>query len=168
MILSMATIPTTIATWIEQAKTFHMQKMHILVLKGGRLPFSSHLSTPQTTSDPNTMDIDPITLSKLTPTEKARCICKGKCFRCRLPGHNTSQCKKDKNPHPQAIHWTKTDPSSLASSPVETKTTSPIDTFVNSWKNQGKDEAEILQVLQICFKEPKEEIAIVSTLDQDF
>ena len=44
MILSMATLPTTVAAWIEQAKTFHAQKMHILALNGGRLPFSSYLS----------------------------------------------------------------------------------------------------------------------------
>ena len=49
MILSMATIPTTVAAWIEQAKTFHAQKMHILALKGGRLPFASYSSTPRTT-----------------------------------------------------------------------------------------------------------------------
>ena len=82
MILSMATIPTTIAAWIEQAKTFHVQKMRSLALKGGRLPFSSYSPTPRTTSDPNTMDVDAITLCKLTPTERAKCICEGKCFHC--------------------------------------------------------------------------------------
>ena len=46
MILSMAIIPTTVSTWIEQAKTFHAQKMCILALKEGRLPFSPYLSTP--------------------------------------------------------------------------------------------------------------------------
>ena len=111
MILSMATIPTTIATWIEQAKTFHTQKMCTLALKGGRLPSSSYSSTPRTTSDPNTMDVDAITLSKLTPTKRAKCICEGKCFHCRLPGHNTSQCKKDKNPRPQTIYAAETDSS---------------------------------------------------------
>ena len=69
MILSMATIPTTVASWIEQAKVFHVQKMRILALKGGRLPFSSYSSSPRTTSDPNAMDVDAITLSKLSPTE---------------------------------------------------------------------------------------------------
>ena len=82
MILSMATIPTTVTAWIEQAKTFHAQKMHILALKGGRLPFSSYSSTPQTTTDPNTMDVDAVTLSKLTPTERAKCIREGRCFCC--------------------------------------------------------------------------------------
>ena len=169
MILSMATIPTTVATWIEQAKIFHVQKMRILALKGGKLPFSLYSSTPRTTIDPNTMDINTITLSKLTPTEKAKCIREGRCFRCQLPGHNASQCKKkDKNPCPQTIHAAKTDPSSSTPPPADTKAPSPINVFVNSLKTQGKNETEILQVLQMCFKEPKEEIAVVSTLDQDF
>ena len=42
MILSMSSIPTTIAKWIEQAKVFHAQKMRILALKGGRLPSTIH------------------------------------------------------------------------------------------------------------------------------
>ena len=68
MILSMATIPTTVTAWIEQAKIFHTQKMCILALKSGKLTFSLYLSTPQTTVDPNAMDVDAITLSKLTVT----------------------------------------------------------------------------------------------------
>ena len=35
MILSMSSIPTTVAKWIKQAKVFHAQKMRILALKGG-------------------------------------------------------------------------------------------------------------------------------------
>ena len=35
MILSMSSIPITVAKWIEQAKVFHTQKMRILALKGG-------------------------------------------------------------------------------------------------------------------------------------
>ena len=168
MILSMATSPTTVTAWIEQAKTFHAQKMHILALKEGRLPFSSYLSTPRTTSDPNAMDVDAITLSKLAPTERAKCICEGRCFRCQLPGHNTSQCKKNRNPRPQNICAAETDPSSSTPLPVDTKVPSSIDVFVNSLKTQGKNKAEILQVLQMCFEEPKEEITVVSTLDKDF
>ena len=64
MILSMSSIPTTVAKWIEQAKVFHAQKMRILVLKGGRLPSTIH--SPRTTHDPNAMDIDAISLSKLS------------------------------------------------------------------------------------------------------
>ena len=164
----MATILTTVAKWIKQAKIFHMQKMCILALREGRLPFSSHSSTPQTTTDPNAMDVNAITLSKLTPTERAKCIHEGRCFHCRLPRHNASQCKKDKSPHLQSIHSTKTNPSPSTSPPVETRTSSPINAFVNSLKTQGKDKAKILQILQMCFEEPREEIAVVFPLTRIF
>ena len=42
MILSMSSIPTTVAKWIEQAKVFHAQKMRILTLKEGWLPSTIH------------------------------------------------------------------------------------------------------------------------------
>ena len=90
MILSMSSIPTTVTKWIEQAKVFHTQKMHILVLKGGRLPSTIH--SPQTTHNPNAMDIDAISLSKLTPMERVRCIKEGLCFRCRKKGHSANKC----------------------------------------------------------------------------
>ena len=64
--------------------------MRILALKGGRLPSTIH--TLQTTHDPNAMDIDPVSLSKLTPTERARCIKEGLCFCCRKKGHSTNKC----------------------------------------------------------------------------
>ena len=67
MILSMPFIPTTIAQWIEKAKVFHAQKVQILTLKGRQLP--STIYSPWTTHDPNTMDIDIVTPSKLTPAE---------------------------------------------------------------------------------------------------
>ena len=67
MILSMSSIPT-VAKWIEQAKVFHAQKMRILALKEGRLPSTIH--TPRTTHDPNAMDIDAISLSKLQWLQK--------------------------------------------------------------------------------------------------
>jgi hypothetical protein len=35
MILSMSSPPTTITKWVEQAKTFHTQKIRILALKRG-------------------------------------------------------------------------------------------------------------------------------------
>ena len=76
--------------------------------------------------------------------------------------------QKDRTPRPQNIRTAETDPSPSTSPPVNTKAPSSIDVFVNSLKTQGKDEAEILQVLQMCFEEPKEEIAVISTLDQDF
>ena len=49
--------------------------------------------------------------------------------------------------------------------PSSAKTPSPIEAYVNTLKTQGKNEMEILQVLQMCYKEPKEEISVVSTQD---
>ena len=166
MILSMSSIPTTVAKWIEQAKVFHVQKMRILALKGGRLPSTIH--SPRTTHDPNAMDIDAISLSKLTPTERARCIKEGLCFRCRKKGHSTNKCNNARStpagsyPRPQAIRSTETK-TPTATSPA--KTPSPIENYINSLKTQGKNETEILQVLQMCYEEPKEEISVVSTQD---
>ena len=153
MILSMSSIPTTVAKWIEQAKVFHAQKMWILALKGGRLPSTIH--SLRTTHDPNAMDIDAISLSKLTPTERARCIKEGLCFRCRKKGHSANKCNNTWNasmgtfPRPQTIRSTETKTPATIS---PAKAPSPIET-------------EILQVLQMCYEEPKEEISVVSTQD---
>ena len=95
MILSMSSIPTTITKWIKQAKIFHAQKMCILALKGGQLPSTIH--SPRTTHDPNAMNIDAISLSKLTPMERARCIKEGLCFRCRKKGHSANRCNNTQN-----------------------------------------------------------------------
>ena len=114
------------------------------------------------------MDIDAISLSKLTPTERARCIKEGLCFRCRKKGHSTNKCNNTRNaptgayPCPQTICSTETKPPVLSPPP---KTPSPIEAYVNSLKSQGKNETEILQVLQMCYEEPKEEISVVSTQD---
>ena len=144
------------------------RKIYILTLKEGRLPFLTNYTSARPTPDPNTMDIDTLTLSKLSPTEHAKCIREARCFRCRLPGHNAVQCKRDRNttnPCPQTIRSAETEnPTPLATA----KDTSPIKTFVNLLKTQAKTEAEILQVLQMCYEEPKEEISVVSTLDSDF
>ncbi|KAF8548667.1 hypothetical protein OG21DRAFT_1369393, partial [Imleria badia] len=86
MVLSMATIPTTIDKWIDQFKVFHTQKMRIEAIKG-RHHAPSHLTPRTPTHDPNTMDVDAVTLTKLTPAERARCICENRCFRCRKEGH---------------------------------------------------------------------------------
>ena len=97
MILSMSIIPTTINKWIEKAKTFHAQKMHIQALRGGcPQPITSF---PHLQQDPNAMDIDNVTLSKLTPTERAKCIREGRCFHCRKTGHNATTCR---TPHPSS------------------------------------------------------------------
>ena len=166
MILSMSSIPTTVARWIEQAKVFHAQKMRILALKGGRLPSTIH--SPRTTHDPNAMDIDAISLSKLTPTERARCIKEGLCFHCRKKGHSANKCNNARStptgayPRPQTIRSTET---KVPTTTPPAKTPSPIETYIDSLKTQGKNETEILQVLQMCYEEPKEEISVISTQD---
>jgi hypothetical protein len=170
MILSMSSPPTTLIKWVEQAKTFHAQKMRILVLKKGRIPPSSFSHTPRNQRDPDAMDVDAVTLSKLTPTERAKCIKEGRCFRCRKTGHNATNCNPSRNPpsrftpRPQTIRSTKTQ---VPSTSAPTKTLSPIEAYINSLKTQGKNDNEILQVLQMCYEEPKEEIAHVST-NSDF
>ena len=114
------------------------------------------------------MDIDAISLSKLTPTERARCIKEGLCFHCRKKGHSANKCNNTRSaptgayPCPQTICSTETK-TPVASPPP--KTPSPIEAYVNSLKTQGKNETEILQVLQMCYEEPKEEILVVSTQD---
>ena len=49
--------------------------------------------------------------------------------------------------------------------PTPAKNPSPIEAYVNSLKTQGKNEMEILQVLQMCYEEPKDEISDVSAQD---
>ena len=166
MILSMSSIPTTIAKWIEQAKVFHAQKMWIFALKGGWLLATVH--SPRITHDLNAMDINAILLSKLTPMEWVRCIQEGLCFRCRKKGHSANKCNNAINaptrayPHPQTICSTET---KTLTTPSPAKTPLLIETYVNSLKTQGKNETEILQVLQMCYEEPKEEISVISTQD---
>ena len=114
------------------------------------------------------MDIDAISLSKFTPTERARCIKEGLCFRCRKKGHSANKCNNARStptgsyPRPQNIRSTETKTPTIT---PPAKTPSPIETYINSLKTQGKNETEILQVLQMCYEEPKEEISVVSTQD---
>jgi hypothetical protein len=172
MILSISSPPTMLTKWVEQAKTFHAQKMRILALKGGRTPPSSFSSNPRNDREPDTMDVDTVTLSKLTPTEHAKCIREGRCFHCRKTGYNATNCNSSRkfpskvSPRPQTIRSTETQ-SPLSSTPIPPKALSPIEAYINSLKTQGKNDDEILQVLQMCYEEPKEEIAHVST-DSDF
>ena len=76
MILSMSPIPTMVKGWMDQAKIFHTQKMCILSLRQGRITPQIH-SPSRPHHDPNAMDVDAITLSKLTPVEQAKCIKEG-------------------------------------------------------------------------------------------
>ena len=68
MILSMSSVPTTSKGWINQSKIFHTQLVCIRDLHKGKTP--SHDYTPSCPHhDPNAMDIDAVSLSKLTPVE---------------------------------------------------------------------------------------------------
>jgi hypothetical protein len=118
------------------------------------------------------MDVDAVTLSKLTPTECTKYIQEGRCFRCRKTGHNATNCNTSRNspskftPRPQTIRSTEIRCSS-SSTLIFPKNLSPIEAYINSLKTQGKNDNEILQVLQMCYEESKEEIAHVTT-DSDF
>ena len=87
MILSMSSVPTTIKGWVDQSKIFHTQLVRIRDLCKGRTP-SHDYTLSRSHHDPNAMDIDAISLSKLTPVERAKCMKEGRCFQCRKPGHN--------------------------------------------------------------------------------
>ena len=82
MILSMSTIPTTLHEWIKKAKTFHAQKMCIAAIRGRKGNPSFFTSRNPPPHDPNAMDVDAVSLTKLTPAERARCIREKLCFRC--------------------------------------------------------------------------------------
>ena len=168
MILSMATIPTTVKGWIDQAKIFHAQKMCILALQKGQIAPQVHLSSrPQ--QDPNAMGVGAITLSKLTPVKLAKCIKEGQCFRCRKTGHNTRNCHTSSHSqsspspsHPQHVRTTNTQPE-----PSRNRFTpalhSALNEYVNLLKTPEKSELDILEVLTTCYKEPSEEIMEIST-----
>ena len=73
MILSMSSVPTTSKGWINQSKIFHTQLVRIRDLCQGRTP--SHDYTPSRSHcDPNAMDVDAVSLSKLTPVERVKCM----------------------------------------------------------------------------------------------
>ena len=68
MILSMSPIPTMVKGWMDQVKIFHTQKMCILFLHQGQITPQTHLPS-RPPYNPNAMDVDAVTLSKLTPVE---------------------------------------------------------------------------------------------------
>ena len=168
MILSMSSVPTTSKGWIDQSKISHTQLVRIRDLRQGRTP--SHDYTPSRSHcDPNTMDVDAVSLSKLILVERAKCMKEGRCFRCRKPGHNTRNCRSSGTsspsptvPHPHQIRTTQTqvEPSKNPFTPAPK---SALDEYINSLKTSGKNESNILDVLTTCFEEPAEEIAEIST-----
>ena len=169
MILSMSSVPTTSKGWINQSKIFHTQLVRIQDLRKGRT--SSHDYTPtRSHHDPNAMDIDAVSLSKLTPVERVKCMKEGRCFRCRKPRHNAHNCHSSSGtpfsspsaPCPHQIRTTQTqaEPSKNLFTPAPK---SALDEYINSLKTLGKSESNILNVLTTCFEEPVEEIAKIST-----
>ncbi|KAF8546318.1 hypothetical protein OG21DRAFT_1491346 [Imleria badia] len=170
MILSIATIPTTIDTWINQSKVFHMQKMHIEAIKGRNTAPSFIANRSSITRNPNAMDVDAITLTKLTPAEQARCIHENRCFCCRETGHSANQCRTKNNPsspRPQYVHTADTivGPPATPPTPTPPATTSAINAYVRTLTTQGKSEAKVLQTLKMCYEEPVEEVAVTTTTD---
>ena len=162
IILSMTPVPTTINDWIEKAKTFHAQKMHIKALCSGHPQSAATFIHPQ--KDPNAMDIDNVNLSKLIPTKCAKCIREGHCFHCRKTGHNATICHTSRlnntmssNLCPQNIHHT-----TLLSQETPAPTHSKLDEYVNSLKTSGKSDDEIFSTLKICYEESSKEIALVA------
>ena len=107
MILSMSTIPTTLNKWVEKAKTFHTQKMCITAIRGRKGNPSFFTSRNPPPHNLNAMDVDTISLTKLTPAEQACCIREKLCFRCQKPGHSASQHNQS-TPRPQNICTTDT------------------------------------------------------------
>ena len=168
MILSMSSVPSTSKGWIDQAKIFHTQLVHIRDLRQGRTP--SHDYTPSRSHrDPNAMDVDAVSLSKLTPVERAKCMKEGRCFQCRKPGHNTRNCRSSGTssplptvPRPHQIRTTLTQ-AEPSKNPFTPAPKSALEEYVNLLKTSGKSESNILDVLTTCFEEPAEEIAEIST-----
>ena len=168
MILSMSSVPTTSKGWIDQSKIFHTQLVHIWDLRKGRTP--SHDYTPSRSHhDPNAMDVDAVSLSKLTPVEHAKCMKEGRCFRCRKPGHNARNCHSSSRtlspstvPRPHQIRTTQT-LAKPSKNPFTPAPKSALDEYVNSLKTSGKSKSNTLDVLTTCFEEPVEEITEIST-----
>ena len=168
MILSMSTIPTTLNEWIEKAKTFHMQKMCIAAIRERKGNPSFLMSRNPPPCDLNAMDVDAISLTKLTPAERARCIRKKLCCRCQKPGHSASQHNQS-TPHPQNVHTTDTSKSTNPMPQSNINPTSPpvsaIKAYIQTLKTQGKDKAKVLRTLKLCYEDPLENVASVELED---
>ena len=116
------------------------------------------------------MDVDAVTLTKLTPAEQACCIQEILCFRFHKPGHSTSQHNQS-IPHPQNVHSTDNsasnpaNPNSMPSATPIPTPVSAIEACVQILKAQGKDKTEVLQTLKLCYKDIPENVALVELED---
>ena len=143
MILSMSLVPTTIKGWVDQSKIFHTQLVCIQDVRKGQTP--SHDYTPSCPHhNPNAMDIDAVSLSKLTPVERAKCMKEERCFRCRKPGHNAQNCRSagtsppsSTAPCPHQIRTTQTQ-AEPSKNPFTPAPKSALDEYVNLLKTLGK------------------------------
>ena len=151
----------------KKAKTFHTQKMCITAIrgrKGNPFLFTSRNPHPY---DPNAMDVDAVSLTKLTLAERARRIREKLCFRCRKPGHSASQHNQS-TPCPQNICTTDTSQSMNPTPQPSINSTPPvsaIEAYVQTLKTQGKDKAEVLQTLKLCYEDPPENVASAELQD---
>ena len=173
MILSMTSPPDDLPGWIEKAQLFHGQKLRIDELRrnthypGFRF---QNASTPRTSCDPNTMDVDMVQLKKLTSQERAKCMKEGRCFKCRKVGHNAKNCRtkydttsNPSRPSQQILHTEVT--------PVPTSSIKPDPSpFAAYAQSLGKSEEELLQTLKLCYEEADEEVRATETFEelQDF
>ena len=160
----MSSIPTTLHEWIEEAKTFHTQKMCIAAIRGRKGNPSFFTSRNPPPHDPNAMDVDAISLTKLTPVKQAHCIREKLCFRCWKPGHSASQHNQSTS-HPQNVHTTDTFKSTNPTPQSSINPTSSPEAYVQTLKTQGKYEAEVLQTLKLCYEDPPENVASIELED---
>ena len=171
MILSMQNPPNTLEEWIAKAKTFHNQKLRIDELRRG-VRYSHfrgpNASSPRAASDPNAMEVDLVKLKKLSPSERAKCMREGRCFRCRKARHDARNCRAKMNPvaapsrPPQQILHTE-------ETPASPQTTEPKPSpFADYARSLGKTEEELLQTLKLCYED--EEVKAAETFEelQDF
>ena len=104
-IMSMDTVPSTIEDWYKKAISFQTQWEHAeeISKRNSKPTHQSYhsFSTPTKARDPDAMDVDVIKVGKLMAEERKKCMEKGLCFRCRLPGHMSSKCPKYKDNAPK-------------------------------------------------------------------
>ena len=95
-IMSMDTIPSTINDWYKKAIHFQTQwdRADEIARRNVKPSHSYQTFSPSSSKshDLNTMDVDAIKISKLTPEERKRCQKQGLCFRCRKSGHLSNAC----------------------------------------------------------------------------
>ena len=109
-IMSMDTVPSTIDEWYKKAIAFQTQweRADDIAKRNSKSSHQTYHSFSNSSSakthDPDTMVIDTIKVSKLTPEERKRCVEKKLCFRCRKPGHLSTVCPAFTQKANQKVH----------------------------------------------------------------